>query len=64
MIKCEVCGKEFHAIVPSHLKTHGMTPQDYKTKYGVDTNAALHIRHVSHCSTVKPYVARNARLIR
>ncbi len=32
-IKCEVCGKEFKRISPSHLKSRGMTYDDYRKQY-------------------------------
>ena len=30
---CVICSKEFKAITNSHLKNHGMTTEEYKTKY-------------------------------
>jgi hypothetical protein len=32
-VKCEVCGKMFSRIVPSHLQQHGLTTTDYKRLY-------------------------------
>lgn len=33
LVRCEVCGKEMQFISFFHLRTHGMTTQDYKDKY-------------------------------
>jgi predicted transcriptional regulator len=40
-IICLECGKEFKQLSKSHLKTHGLTPKDYKKKYGLRTGQAL-----------------------
>lgn len=32
-IKCAICGKEMSAINNRHLKTHGLTAEEYKEKY-------------------------------
>ena len=32
-IRCEICGKEFKIISTTHLKQHGFTFDDYKSKY-------------------------------
>lgn len=32
-VKCKICGKEFQVITFFHLKTHNITPQEYKEKY-------------------------------
>lgn len=32
-IKCEICGKLFGIISPTHLKTHGITMHEYKKLY-------------------------------
>lgn len=34
MIQCKICGKFFNYINNSHLKTHNITPREYKEKYG------------------------------
>lgn len=40
-IVCLECGKEFKQLSKSHLKTHNLTPRDYKKKYGLRTGQAL-----------------------
>lgn len=35
MEKCKVCGKKFKAVTQSHLKTHGLTLEEYQEKYSV-----------------------------
>lgn len=35
-IKCEECGKMLKKITVSHLRTHGMTPKEYREKYNID----------------------------
>ena len=32
-VKCEVCGKEFEAITPFHLKTHNLTMEEYRRMF-------------------------------
>lgn len=34
-IKCEECGKMLKKITVSHLRTHGMTPKEYREKYNI-----------------------------
>ena len=31
--RCEICGKEFEIIAGSHLKTHGMTSDEYREQF-------------------------------
>lgn len=33
MVICEVCGKELNMVTNSHLALHGMTPEEYRTRY-------------------------------
>jgi len=40
-IVCCECGKEFKQLSKSHLKSHGLTPKEYKKKYGIPTGQAL-----------------------
>ena len=40
-IICLECGKEFKQLSKSHLKTHNLTPKEYKKKYGFRTTQAL-----------------------
>ncbi len=34
-IECEICGKRFKKLSNSHLKSHGLTPSQYKEKYHI-----------------------------
>ena len=36
MIECAVCGEYYQAITESHLQTHGMSMDEYKSEYGPD----------------------------
>ena len=36
-IKCLICNKEFKRLTQTHLNEHGLTPNTYKEKFGVDT---------------------------
>jgi predicted transcriptional regulator len=38
---CLECGKSFKVLSKRHLTTHGMTPQEYKEKWGYRKGAAL-----------------------
>ncbi|MGA1795952.1 MAG: MucR family transcriptional regulator [bacterium] len=40
IICCE-CGKEFKQLSKSHLRSHGLTPKEYKKKYGIPGGQAL-----------------------
>lgn len=40
-IVCLECGKEFKQLSKSHLKSHDLTPKEYKKKYGLRTGQAL-----------------------
>lgn len=33
MCTCRICNKQFDKINASHLKTHGITPQEYREMY-------------------------------
>ena len=40
-IICLECGKEFKQLSKSHLKSHNLTPKEYKKKYRLKTSQAL-----------------------
>ena len=40
IICCE-CDKEFKQLSKSHLRSHGLTPKEYKKKYGIPGSQAL-----------------------
>jgi len=33
MVNCYLCGKSFKVITPSHLKSHGVTLQEYRERF-------------------------------
>ena len=44
---CLECGKEFKQLSRSHLKSHGLTPKEYKKKHGLKANQALTAKSLS-----------------
>lgn len=44
---CLECGKEFKQLSKSHLKSHALTPKEYKKKYGLKANQALTAKSLS-----------------
>jgi len=40
-VVCLECGKTFKVLSKKHLETHGLTPQQYKEKWGFKKNQAL-----------------------
>ena len=40
-ITCLECGKSFKVITKKHLASHGLTPEEYKAKYGYKKTQAL-----------------------
>lgn len=40
-IKCLECGAEFRQITANHLRTHQLTPREYKRKWGFPLKQAL-----------------------
>ena len=40
-ITCLECGKSFKVITRKHLASHGLTPEEYKAKYGYKKTQAL-----------------------
>ncbi|EPR41469.1 transcriptional regulator, MucR family [Desulfovibrio sp. X2] len=40
-IQCLECGKAFKILTKKHLATHGLTPDEYRAKYGYPKKAAL-----------------------
>ena len=40
-ITCLECGKSFKVIARKHLLTHGLTPDEYRAKYGMKKGVAL-----------------------
>ena len=44
---CLVCNKSFKLLSNRHLALHGMTPREYKQKYGIRMTQALSARTLS-----------------
>jgi len=44
---CLECGKEFKQLSKSHLKSHTLTPKEYKKKHGFKANQALTAKSLS-----------------
>ncbi len=40
-IVCLECGKSFRIITKRHLKSHGLTPEEYKKKWGYKKSQSL-----------------------
>ena len=40
-VTCLECGKSFKVITRKHLASHGLTPEEYKAKYGYKKTQAL-----------------------
>lgn len=40
-VTCCVCGKTFKILTQKHLATHGLTPSEYREKYGFKKNQPL-----------------------
>ncbi len=40
-VTCLECGKKFKIITKRHLATHGLTPKEYKEKYGYKKGLSL-----------------------
>ena len=46
-IICLECGKEFKQLSRRHLESHGLTPKEYRTKYGLKATQALTAKSLS-----------------
>ncbi len=40
-VVCLECGKSFRILTKRHLKSHGLTPEEYKKKWGYKKNQSL-----------------------
>lgn len=40
-VTCLECGKSFKVLTKKHLATHGLTPEEYRAKYGYKKGAPL-----------------------
>jgi len=50
-VVCIECGKQFKVLTKKHLAKHGLTPAEYKAKWGLKKNQAL----------ISKYLARERR---
>lgn len=46
-VACLECGKLFRVITKKHLAKHGMTPGEYKSKWGYKNNTSLVARSLA-----------------
>jgi len=46
-ITCLECGKSFKVLTKRHLKEHGLTPKEYKKKYGFKARQPLSCKSLS-----------------
>jgi predicted transcriptional regulator len=46
-ITCLECGKKFKILTKRHLKEHGLTPKEYKAKYGFKARQPLSAKSLS-----------------
>lgn len=46
-IVCLECGQEFRMLSPKHLKSHGLTGREYRTKYGFSLRQPLCAKSLS-----------------
>ncbi len=46
-ITCLECGKSFKILTKRHLKEHGLTPKEYKAKYGFKARQPLSAKYLS-----------------
>ena len=46
-ILCLECGKSFRILTKKHLGKHGMTPEEYKSKWGYKKNTSLVARSLA-----------------
>ena len=46
-ILCLECGKSFRVLTKKHLGKHGMTPEEYKAKWGYKKNTSLVARSLT-----------------
>ncbi|SMC28272.1 transcriptional regulator, MucR family [Desulfacinum hydrothermale DSM 13146] len=45
-VVCLECGKTFSQLTANHLKTHGLTPREYKKKWGFRVRDSLACRNL------------------
>ena len=46
-IICMECGQEFRMLSPKHLRSHGLTGREYRTKYGFSLRQPLCAKSLS-----------------
>lgn len=46
-VTCLECGEQFRQLTANHLRTHGMTPRDYKRKYGFPLKQPLAAKNLT-----------------
>ncbi len=58
-VTCLECGKKFKILTKRHLKDHGLTPKEYKAKYGFMARQPLSAKSLS---TKRRKVAKDQNL--
>jgi predicted transcriptional regulator len=46
-VVCLECGQEFKMLSPKHIKSHGLTPKEYRKKYGFGARQPLCAKSLS-----------------
>ena len=52
-ITCLECGKSFKVITKKHLASHGLTPEEYKEKYGYKKSQGLACKSLTRARRTK-----------
>lgn len=52
-VTCLECGKKFKMLSKKHLASHGMTPAEYKEKFGIKKGTALIAKGVTRARSAK-----------
>ena len=52
-ITCLACGKSFKVITKKHLASHGLTPEEYKEKYGYKKSQGLACKSLTRARRTK-----------
>ena len=52
-VTCLECGKSFKVITKKHLASHGLTPEEYKEKYGYKMSQGLACKSLTRARRTK-----------
>ena len=56
-VTCQICGKKFARLDWKHLNTHGITSEEYKRKYGIDSTLSKEYRDYLKSNVIKMNLA-------